>query len=201
MAEGILIPKGNSKTMGAGEKAYLEKKLGKNYWTIPVRENVIKIDLFDLLREFETTLTQTIRAIMVNQGLDKTSDLVKSTDVGYKNDMFEVLALDYYQYVSKGRKPKARKVPVEALISWIKEKKIPYAGSINNAAFSIQQSIYRKGIQGKLYEESVIDFSTNTIDEVLSGAMQYGTSKGLVSEWQAFIGNKWVTVATKVKNK
>ena len=102
---------------------------------------------------------------MVSRGLDNDSDLVKSVDMGYSGDFFQLLANDYYQYVSRGRRPRARKVPVEDIIAWIKEKNINYRGSINSAAFAIQQAIYKRGIKGKLFEESVIDFSSETIAE------------------------------------
>jgi len=168
--------------------------------TSRLKINVFSIkNYYNLLKAFETQLTQGIREILISRGVPKSSDLVKSIDVGYKNDLFEVLANDYYQALSKGRKPHARKVPIEALIQWIKDKKISYRGSINGAAFAIQQSIYLRGIAGKLYEESVVDFSSTVISDISAEALANWTIYGMIDAIQQLDDGKWITVSTEFR--
>lgn len=50
---------------------------------------------------------------------------------------------DYAQYIESGRKPHARKVPVEALREWARVKGIP---TDNNVLYAIREAIYRDGI-------------------------------------------------------
>ena len=121
-----------------------------------------------LMKQFEVAMRDGIVQLMVAQGVPPDSQILDSVDVGYSNGLFQVLANDYYQALSKGRKPKARKVPIKALIKWIKEKGIPFQGGINNLAFAIQQSIYKNGITGRNFEEAVINFSVSLVDNITS---------------------------------
>jgi hypothetical protein len=118
-----------------------------------------------------TDLTLLAQRTMIENGLAADSDLVKSVVLVEKNGGLQLLALDYYEYVSTGRRPKARKVPVEDLIVWIKSKGIG-AGNINNMAFAIQQSIYKRGIKGKAFanpvENNVADLASEELAELLS---------------------------------
>ena len=110
----------------------------------------------------------TQKVLETRKGL-KGSDLVKTMEYDYKDDAFVLLAADYYTYVSTGRKPRARKVPIEDLIKWIKDKNISTRGrSISSTAFAIQQGIYRSGIKGKVYEDEVIGVDTEIISERLA---------------------------------
>ena len=98
------------------------------------------------------------------------TDLIKSVDWQYKNDMFVLIANDYFEYVSTGRRPRARKVPVEDLIKWMKKKGIaPRAGqSYNQVAFAIADAIYKNGIKAKNYINPVIDVTTTLASEELA---------------------------------
>ena len=98
----------------------------------------------------------------------KDSDMSKSIDWTYdeKNDAFIMLANDYYEWVSTGRKPRARKVPIEDLLPWVK-KEIGSAGAVQ-IAWRIQQSIYKNGIRGKFYADPVVDTTTEIISEKLA---------------------------------
>jgi len=160
-------------------------------------EPILVSNFYQLLKEFETTLTQTIRNILIQKGLDKSSDLVKSVDIGYQQNMFQILANDYYQAVSNGRRPRARKIPVQDLINWIKEKKISYRGDINSAAFAIQQAIYRNGIKGKLYQEQVIGFSTTLLSEIEAEYITSWGLWGLLTEVYHFTGNEFIKIDVK----
>ena len=93
----------------------------------------------------------------------------KSVEYVYRNDSFVLLANDYFQSVAYGRRPRARLVPVEDLIKWMKAKGIsPRNGSYNSVAFSIQQSIFRNGIKARNYINPVLDVSTDIISEDLA---------------------------------
>lgn len=50
---------------------------------------------------------------------------------------------DYAEYIESGRKPHARKVPIDALREWAKEKGI---STDNNVLYAIREAIYRDGI-------------------------------------------------------
>jgi len=98
------------------------------------------------------------------------SDLSKSVEYVYRNDVFVLLANDYFTYVSTGRRPRARKVPVEDLIKWMKRKGInPKAGqTYNQVAYAISESIYKSGIKAKNYINPVVDVTTDIISEDLA---------------------------------
>jgi len=51
---------------------------------------------------------------------------------------------DYIQNLDRGRKPGARKVPLQAILKWLKKIGRP---STNALAFRIQKSIYKRGIK------------------------------------------------------
>jgi len=110
----------------------------------------------------------TQKLLETKKGL-KGSDLVKDIEFEYRNDAFVLMALDYYTYVSEGRRPRARKVPIESLIGWIRDKGIPTRGRpVSEVAFMIQRSIYKNGIKGKNFELQVVELDTEIISEKLA---------------------------------
>jgi hypothetical protein len=87
----------------------------------------------------------------------------------YKNDLFILLANDYFQAVAYGRPKHARLVPAEDLIKWMKKKGIaPRNGTYNSVAYLIQQSIYRNGIKARNFNQPIIDTTTDIISEDLA---------------------------------
>lgn len=105
------------------------------------------------------------RQIMLLRDVDTRSDLVRSTEWTYEKKVFTLLANDYFRYVDTGRRPLARKVPVEALIPWLRKNNIrPRSGqTYTSLAYAIQQSIYKLGIKGKLYSQAIVDESMEII--------------------------------------
>ena len=94
------------------------------------------------------------------------SDLSRSIEYTYKDNIFVMLANDYFQYVARGRQPKARKVPVEPLIQWLKRKGIaPKNGDYNSTAFAIQQAIFKSGIKAKPFVNPIIAADLEIISE------------------------------------
>lgn len=120
-------------------------------------------------------LVKEIRAIVTitwaQAGLDRNSNLVKSINPVVKGTGIEVYAYDYAKFVDSGRKKFTKKVPISALILWIKRKKITPRGglSLNNLAYAIQNSIYLNGIEGK----NIIEKGEKAID---------GTIKPIISK-------------------
>lgn len=125
----------------------------------------------DILANMVSDLTLLTRRTMIENGVESDSDLVKSVEFIPSDSGLQLLANDYYEYVSTGRKPKARKVPIEDLIPWIKKYNIG-SGNINSLAWAIQKGIYENGIKGKNYadpvENTVADMSSEQLAEVLS---------------------------------
>ena len=94
------------------------------------------------------------------------SDLSRSIEYTYKDNIFVMLANDYFQYVARGRQPKARKVPVEELIKWMKKKGIaPKKGDYNATAFAIQQTIYKNGLKPRPFVNPIIAADLEIISE------------------------------------
>lgn len=118
-----------------------------------------------LFKEFQKELTIAAQHVLIKKGVDRNSKLVKTMEYEYKDDMFVLIANDYYQYVSTGRKKNVRKVPVQDLIKWIKDKRIPIRGSINSTAFAIQTAIYKNGIKAKKFQDPVVDVTSDMVAE------------------------------------
>jgi len=101
------------------------------------------------------------------------SNLLQSIEYKYERDHFVLLANDYFTFVSTGRRPRARKIPVEDLIKWMKRKGItPKVGqTYNSVAYSISESVYKTGIKGKNYINPVIDVTTEMISDNISDVL------------------------------
>jgi hypothetical protein len=128
-------------------------------------ENVFKPLVQELLQE----LTVAVKAVMVAKAPSlKGSALVESVEFKETSNGFVMWANDYYDYVDRGRKPMTKKVPISALIQFIKKRSIKGRGrsgrfiTNNQLAFAIQTSIFKRGIKGKLFDQAV----SETIDEV-----------------------------------
>lgn len=64
-----------------------------------------------------------------------------------ENDFqFNLFYNDYLEYIESGRKPKARKVPVRALVDWMKRNMI---SDDIKVAYAIRESIYKNGIPAR----------------------------------------------------
>ena len=125
-------------------------------------------------KDFIKELQSIVQKILIDKGVDKNSDLVQSVEFTTKNsrDSLFMYVNDYYAFVSQGRKSKTKKIPIQALISWIKGKRISSTRySTSQLAYIIQNSIYKAGIRGKnfiqLVENTVAnDVEVNLADEL-----------------------------------
>lgn len=116
----------------------------------------------------------TIQA-MAESGVPKSSDLSKSVKYYLTRDGIKMMVAEYYPYVDAGRKGTKRRaglrrVPLDALIHWIKRngiigrnKKTGRFMSVNQTAWAIQTAIYKRGInsskpvKGKAYADKVAE--------------------------------------------
>ena len=68
-----------------------------------------------------------------------------------------IVAQDYLQWLDTGRKPGGKKVPIQALIQFVRQRglnrgkggRFTGAASISSIAYAIQQSIFKHGIAGR----------------------------------------------------
>jgi hypothetical protein len=127
----------------------------------------------EILEEITNELMAGTKVIMDQYKLGG-SDMIKDASWEFESyqgesNAFIYYALDYFKWVALGRKPRARKVPVEALIKWMKKKGIQPKGrqTYNSVAFAIQNGIYKSGIKARNYVDPIVEFSLNSISEFI----------------------------------
>jgi hypothetical protein len=105
-------------------------------------------------------------AIMEKRGVKKTSDLIKSVEWQEKKDVMTLIANDYFEFVSTGRRSGIMPPPQD-LIPWMKKVGITPTGKMTYAqlSFVIANSIKKNGIKAKTYITPIVDVSTDIIAE------------------------------------
>jgi len=86
-----------------------------------------------------------------------------------------LIAQDYLQWLDTGRKPGGKKVPIAALIQFVKNRQLNRgkngrftgAASINAIAYAIQNSIYKFGIQGRHFINPAYALGAEVLDKLL----------------------------------
>jgi hypothetical protein len=108
-------------------------------------------------KKFKEELEGVVAQVLANHGVNANSELVKSLEFTDNNrtDALFMIANDYYQSVSTGRRPRVRKIPIYALITWVKRNNLGSGQSVNQIAYRMQNAIYRNGIRGKNFLEKV----------------------------------------------
>lgn len=106
------------------------------------------------------------------------SDLEKSIEANLRPDGFDIVANFYARFVISGRRPGARRVPVEALLKWIKNRGISgrdargrFISQIS-LAFAIQNSIYKNGIRGRDFLTPAFEAALPEAEAILADAFQ-----------------------------
>lgn len=122
--------------------------------------------LNDMLIVIGEVLVQAYKAELVSIGL-KNSDLINQIDYIVKGDSVSITMPDYAKYVEQGRKPHVKRVPISALVTWIKKKRIA-TGSVNNLAWAIQRSIWMNGIQARPFQSDAQDNAAPEIERILT---------------------------------
>ena len=88
---------------------------------------------------------------LISQGHRATGSLIKSIEMIIEQRLKAVTLsgefLFYGEFIDRGRKPGTRKVPVDVLIEWIKQKQFQIdVNKIRGVAFAIQTKIFKEGI-------------------------------------------------------
>ena len=134
---------------------------------------------------------------MAQSGVRKSSDLSKSVQYIATKDGIQMKVNEYYPFVSDGRSTTNRparvsKVPIDALIEWIKAKGISPRPkqTTNQLAFAIQTAIYNRGlntkrpVKGKNFGDNVannvgdyaaekmVDYAANFIADSVEEALE-----------------------------
>ena len=102
-------------------------------------------------------LKQITQMTLNQSGVKQNTDLSKSVQYVVTKDGVNMLVASYYPFVSGGRRARIRRVPIAALIEFIKKNNIRPRGrqTINQLAYAIQESIYKRGIKAKNFEDKV----------------------------------------------
>lgn len=98
------------------------------------------------------------------------------------NSALQLYAKDYAVYLDAGRKKFAKKVPISALLLFIKQRGIGQARgkggrygkrsiSANQLAFMIQNAIYKNGIRGRHFIQPAFDVGQNLVDIYLNNQL------------------------------
>jgi hypothetical protein len=78
--------------------------------------------------------------------------------------MAEIEYADYFKYVNEGRRPEKKKIPINALLEWIKIRGVRFRnergqfrrGTTENMAFAIQRNIFKYGIKpANIYDKGL----------------------------------------------
>jgi hypothetical protein len=130
------------------------------------------------------------KQIMIQYKLGNTA-LINSIEWQYKENIFMMIANDYFQWVNSGRRPRARKVPVEALIKWLKKKNIvPSKGqTINSLAFAIQNSIYKVGIRARMFTDPIIGITLDTLEMYIADQLSVQIADEIAAEMTFELGH------------
>jgi len=132
-----------------------------------------KLTIHKVLKLIQNDILIAVRKVLVEHGLKRKSDLYKSIELKAKYNSMELFALDYFAYVGaiQTRKKLERKVPIDALIHWIRHYRIPVGRSkgrtVVQLAYQIQSAIYRNGIKGKAYNVPVAEVTEQIMKDRL----------------------------------
>ena len=106
-------------------------------------DELIKKICKEILLLFKDVLGDAINTKSGTNLLD--SNLDKQSSVHNQGtEVYKLMYNDYLQYIESGRKPFARKVPIQPLIDWMHRKHI---SNDNRVAWAIRESIYQVGIK------------------------------------------------------
>lgn len=100
-----------------------------------------------------------------------------SVDMGPDGPFAVLSYVDYFKYVNEGRRPNVKRVPIKALLDWIKIRGVRFRsergrfkrGTNLNMAFAIQQNIFKYGVKpANIYDKGLdgiedyfVDFPNN----------------------------------------
>lgn len=126
----------------------------------------------DIQKALLADLKKATLAVMKKRGVKASSDLSKSVEWVEEDNVFTLMAEDYFQWVDSGRK-KGIMPPPQDLIPWMKKNNItPSAGmTYAQLSFIIARAIKINGIKAKNYITPIEDVGTDIISEELADAI------------------------------
>ncbi len=107
--------------------------------------------LISTMVELGVFLKRELVRSLLSQGHRATGELARSIEMIVKDRLDAVTLtgefLFYGKFIDTGRKPGTRKVPIDALIEWIKQKQFQIdIDKVRGVAFAIQKTIFKEGI-------------------------------------------------------
>ena len=144
----------------------------------------------DITKEIINEITAATKQLLIASKLGN-SEMFKSIEWTYRNDAFMLIANDYFQWVNSGRRPRARKVPVTALLKWMKKKNIvPQKGqTYNQVAFAIQNAIYKQGIKSRNYVNPIIGVTLDILEVFIADQLSVKTADSIAAEMTFTLGH------------
>ena len=125
---------------------------------------------YDVNKAILEELVAATKQIVFQYNTLQRSELIDSIEWSYNDNLFIMIANDYFKWVDTGRKPQAKMVPIEPLIKWIRKKGIRpgFGQTTNNLAWAIRVSIYKVGITPKPMTQQIIGQSIEFLSEELA---------------------------------
>ena len=87
-----------------------------------------------------------IKAEFVAQGHSNTGKLEESLTWKLEGNKINIYGVDYAKWVESGRQKGAKRIPIDALITWVEQRGIASGDKeVKNVAYAIQQKIFQEG--------------------------------------------------------
>ena len=141
-----------------------------------------------LMNEAGALAVAELRAELDDQGHNASGQLSESMEYnwGIQGDdlVVSVSFLDYGEYVDRGRRPGTKRVPIAALMDWIRQRRFEADGeeSIRRIAFAIQETIYQHGIPTPGSLKFSRTRKRDEFVEIASGRILIGTERIIESK-------------------
>lgn len=111
---------------------------------------------------------------LIKQNHRATGNLIASLDyaIEHRGDLFSIIvtSLPYGENVNTGRRAGGKKVPIQVLVEWIKQKGIATNNKkVVGIAFAIQRKIWKEGSPTKNRTRKfgkAVDFVDDTLDRI-----------------------------------
>lgn len=91
----------------------------------------------------------------------KDSRLARTAITKAEPPLINLIVRDYIEYIESGRKRNSKRIPIDALAEWAKEKGI---STKNEVLYAIQQSIFRDGISPRPIMDYFFDMLNKKFD-------------------------------------
>jgi len=119
------------------------------------------------------------------------TELIDSIEWRYQDNLWVLWANDYFKYLNDGRRRSAKKIPVVALIKWIKKKNIQPRGrhTVNSVAYAIQNSIFKVGVQPRRFADPIIRVSLDILSDYIAEDISVQIVNQLAADLTIIIGN------------